>query len=72
MCGAGASAEPVFGMIGGVDELPVAVADRSGLVGGLGIGEILGGLGHQPAHVLGPELDAVRLRQDPARNFDRR
>ena len=70
--GRGGKAEPVFGMIGRLDELPVAVADRAGLVGGLGIGEILGRFGHQPADIFGPELDAVRLRQDPARHVDRR
>ena len=57
-------------MIGGVDQLPVAVADRAGLVRGLGIGEILGGLCHQPTDLVGPQLDAVRLRQDPARHVD--
>ena len=66
----GGNAKPVFGMIGRLQELRPAVADRAGLIGALGIGEILGRLGDQLVDLVGPELDAVGLRQDPARHVD--
>ncbi len=67
----GGEAESVFRMIGRLQELRAAVADRAGhLARAVGIGEILGRLGDQLIDLVLPELDAVGLRQDPARHVD--
>ena len=67
----GGESKSVFGMIGRLQELRAAVADRAGhLARAVSVSEILGRLGDQLIDLVGPELDAVGLRQDPARHVD--
>ena len=67
----GAEAGGVVRMIGRLQELRAALANRPGRVGrAVGVGEILRRLGDQLIDFVLPEFDTVGLRQDPARHVD--